>query len=170
MAPRGYSRHLPGCCRHTWADWASRTTPVTSCCPRLPSSLTIFKHNFLENGAARSEDNWLGGEHLSCVRATECPCPLLTTSPGSVSTPVFQLVRSEPVVHAGVHAWLQVGQVTWDLRMSPAALGAAASTAPGSPPQVLSLLPLFTQAPASPVPVPGPRCRSLPCEGRHWVS
>lgn len=69
----GYCHHLPGCCRQTWADWASRTAPVASWCPRLPSSLTIFKHNFLENGAACSVDNWLGGECLSCVRAPDSP-------------------------------------------------------------------------------------------------
>lgn len=33
------------------------------------------------------------------------------------------------MVHDGVHARLQVEQVTWYLRMSPAALGAAASIA-----------------------------------------
>jgi hypothetical protein len=53
------------------------------------------------------------------------------------------------MVHAGVHARLQVEQVTWDLRMLPAALGAAASRAepfllaPGSLAQVLDLLPLL---------------------------
>lgn len=99
----------------TWADWVSRTAPVASWCPRLPSSLTIFKHNFLENGAAHSEDNWLGGERLSCVRATECPVLLPTTSLGFVLTPMFQPVRSEPMVHAGGACWEEVTSLGYAL-------------------------------------------------------
>lgn len=53
--------HLPGCWQ-TWADRGSMYHTHSQLVPHLPSSLTIFKHNFLENGAAHSEDNWLGGE------------------------------------------------------------------------------------------------------------
>lgn len=166
MAPVGAVATCLGATRSRGLT-ASRTAPRASWCPRLPSSLTIFKHNFLENGAALSEDNWLRGESLSCVRATECLCP--PPDPIHRGCLDSHVSASEVTAHGPrrVYAWLQVGQVTRDFRMSPAALRAAASTAefflptPGSLPQVLDLLPPFTQPPPSPVPLsPCPRCRS----------